>query len=526
MLSLLALFISNETLRPIALLASSTLISEDLACILAGQLIARGSISAPVGIAGCFLGIFLGDFGLWLLGRWVVRRFIAWPWAVRLVEKARVRKIASFPGDRLGVIVSAARFIPGMRLPTYIALGAVGVEGAPFALWTFLAASIWTPLVVLLVARFGDAVVRPLQAYFSASWIVLIPAVLIGLLIIRLLTSCLTELGRAKLITTISRIWRWEFWPAWLFYIPLIPWIAWLSLRHRGFMTITAANPGIPNGGFVGESKYQILSSLASEHVSRTVLIRDGNQTIPFTLPLILKPDVGQRGAGVKLVRSLRDAIEYLRISRGDIIAQKYHPGPYEAGVFYYRFPDESSGHILSITDKVFSQVIGDGISTLEQLIWRHPRYRMQAQLFLARHADHAQRVLGCGETFQLAMVGNHCQGTMFKDGSHQITQALEQKIDEIAKTFEGFYFGRFDVRYSNVDQFKAGEDLVIIELNGVTSESTNLYDPTWSLLRAYRLLFRQWSILFQIGAANRMRGQTPGSYSSLFREIFTFLRN
>ena len=52
--------------------------------------------------------------------------------------------------------------------------------------------------------------------------------------------------------------------------------------------------------------------------------------------------------------------------------------------------------------------------------------------------------------------------------------------------------------RYSDVEKFRAGQDLFIIELNGVTSEATNLYDPTWSLLRAYQLLFKQWHILFR----------------------------
>ena len=214
------------------------------------------------------------------------------------------------------------------------------------------------------------------------------------------------------------RIWRWEFWPAWLFYIPLIPWIAWLSLRHRGIMTITAANPGIPHGGFVGESKYQILRSIRSEHVASTVLIESSplqDRIAAFDranngFPIILKPDIGQRGAGVQLTKSRRDAVEYLRTHPGDAIVQPYHPGPFEAGIFYYRFPNEPNGHILAITDKVFSEVIGDGRSTLEALTWRHPRFRMQGKLFLAHHAEQAKRVLRLGERYRLAVAGNHCR--------------------------------------------------------------------------------------------------------------------
>jgi hypothetical protein len=64
-----------------------------------------------------------------------------------------------------------------------------------------------------------------------------------------------------------------------------------------------------------------------------------------------------------------------------------------------------------------------------------------------------------------------------------------------------------------------------VIELNGVTSESTNIYDPTWSLARAYRTLFRQWSLLFQIGHANRARGIPASSALQLLRELFRHVR-
>ena len=52
--------------------------------------------------------------------------------------------------------------------------------------------------------------------------------------------------------------------------------------------------------------------------------------------------------------------------------------------------------------------------------------------------------------------------------------------------------------------------DLAVIELNGVTSEATTLYDPSWSVRRAIRLLAEQWSIAFELGAARRRAGVTP----------------
>jgi membrane protein DedA with SNARE-associated domain len=516
-------------LLTIALLILGTLASEDLTCVATGQLIGRGTLHPVLGIAGCAMGIFLGDMGLWAIGALAGRRALASTWVSRRISPTQTERARKWFERNTATAVIGTRFVPGARLPMYVAAGALRHRAGPFAFWTLVASLLWTPLVVLFVAVSGEAVVT---RWVGRSWIAIGATVVAAAIVMRIAALASTEVGRAKLVARISRIWRWEFWPAWLFYVPLVPWIAWLSLRHRGFTTITAANPGIDHGGgFVGESKFQILSSLRHPNVSPTALV-DSPARLDAILkernwsyPLILKPDVGQRGAGVKLVRTRDNAVEYLLRAIGSVVIQPYHPGPFEAGIFYYRFPNEPRGRIFSITDKIFSDLIGDGVSTFEQLIWRHPRYRMQARTFLARHADQRDRILAPGERVRLAVAGNHCQGTMFRDGAHLLTPALEAKIDQIARSFEGFYFGRFDVRYSDVGAFTRGQDICVIELNGVTSESTNIYDPRKSLLGAYRTLTRQWSILFQIGAVNRRRGTRPLRLMEMVMEVVAHFR-
>ena len=305
----------------------------------------------------------------------------------------------------------------------------------------------------------------------------------------------------------------------WLFYAPVAVWVTCLAVRHRGLTTITAANPGIPNGGTVGESKAAILARLppewtipwiavpAGDGPGRTRAVMDLVLERGWTFPLILKPDVGQRGVGVRLVRSVREVRDYFERTPRAVIVQPYHEGPFEAGIFYYRLPGWRRGRVLSITDKEFPAVTGDGHSTLEELIRAHPRYRMQASLFLRRYKAMRDRIPTLGERVALGIAGNHAQGAMFRDGRHLLTPALRQRIDAIARSYPGFFVGRFDVRYRDVATFKAGRDLAIVELNGATAESTNIYDPHASLLSAYRTLFRQWSIIFAIGAANRCGG-------------------
>ena len=99
-------------------------------------------------------------------------------------------------------------------------------------------------------------------------------------------------------------------------------------------------------------------------------------------------------------------------------------------------------------------------------------------------------------------------------------TPALESAIDRISTAYDGFYFGRYDLKAPSVEDFFAGENLRVLELNGVTSEATHVYDPALSVLEAYRVLFRQWRLAFEIGAENRRRGATVSSLRSLARLV------
>jgi len=234
--------------------------------------------------------------------------------------------------------------------------------------------------------------------------------------------------------------------------------------------------------------------------------------------PFILKPDVGQRGNGVRLVRSLREALDYLLEVDAPVILQRYAPGPCEVGVFYFRRPGEARGRIFSITEKLFPKIVGDGVSTIEQLIRSDARASRLASTYLKRFAGRENQVLAAGEVSKLVESGNHAQGCIFRDGSHLWSKELERKIDDLSRHLPGFYFGRFDIRYDDEGELRAGRDFKIVELNGASSEATNIYDARNSLRSAYRTLFRQWRLVFEIGAANRKRGWTPSPLRTLWR--------
>ena len=508
-----------------AALAFATLLSEALTTVTAGLLVAEGTLDPFAAIGACVFGIYVGDLALWAVGRVVGVRVLRWRGVREIVTPAHEVTFARWFTQNAASIVLGSRFLPGSRLPLYLSAGAFGVSAAIFARWSLVAVLLWTPPVVLLSAAAGRGPVETIAAFTGSVWSAYVIVAISVLAAARLLRRLWTSRARYRLIAAVSRIWRWEFWPMWLFYAPVAAWTLLLAVRYRGFRTITAANPGMPDGGVVGESKHGILSRLPQEWVVPGIAVSPGEietrmwsflqQTTRqgWRLPLVFKPDVGQRGTGVKLVTTVAAAREYLEREHGSVLVQPYHAGPFEAGVFYYRRPHSSHGRILSITDKQFPVLTGDGHSTVEDLIWADARLRMQARTFLRRHAAIRDRVLPAGERLSLTLAGNHAQGTLFRDGRHLLTRALEERIDAIARTYDGFFIGRFDVRYTDVERFKAGEDLAIVELNGATAESTNIYDPRGSLVAAYRQLFRQWQLVFAIGAANRSAG-IPASSS------------
>jgi len=236
-----------------------------------------------------------------------------------------------------------------------------------------------------------------------------------------------------------------------------------------------------------------------------------------LTLPLVIKPDQGQRGAGVAFAHTEQQLEEFLAAIHDDVIVQEYVEGR-EFGIFYIRYPNAERGFIYSITDKRLIQVTGDGRRTLEELILDDDRAVCLARLHLQKHQKNLYKIPVQNEKIKLVEVGTHCRGALFLNGEFIKTKALEARLDEISKSFDGFYFGRYDLRTSSIDEIKNGAGFKIVELNGVTSEATHIYDPQNSLCNGYRVLMKQWRMAFEIGELNRAKNVMPVSATHLLR--------
>ena len=521
------------------LIAASTLVSEDLTCIAAGVMVAQGRIDFAAAALACFLGIFIGDVLLFLAGRYLGRPALARAPLKWFVRREDVERSSAWFNRRGIVVIAASRFVPGMRLPTYFAAGLLNTNLFRFSIYFLLAAIVWTPLLVGLSSVLGAEVINSALLARQNALVQVLVAGLALFTIVKMAIQTASYRGRRLLVSRWRRLTRWEFWPMWAFYPPVICYVLYLAFKHRGLTVFTAANPAIPASGFIGESKLDILCGLSSSngYLARSSLIGaslDPGARIDtamsfigehkLTFPVVLKPDQGQRGTGVAVIRSPEETDRYLSDTQADTIIQEYAPGS-EFGVFYYRRPDEEQGSIFSITEKRMPFVIGDGVSTLEKLILADERAVCMARFLLDKHKARASEVPAKGERVQLVEIGTHCRGALFLDGGWIKTPELTRRIDEISRSFAGFYFGRFDIRTPSVDDFRAGCNFKIVELNGVTSEATHIYDPSNSLLDAYRVLFEQWRLAFEIGAKNRERGVKPSSLRELLKGIAEYNR-
>lgn len=513
-------------------LAVLTFVQEDLPTVSAALLAATGAITWPAGFLGCFLGIWLGDALLYLTARGLGRPILERPWARRFFNPAAVAESERWFAEKGTWLLVSSRFVPGTRLPTYLAAGFLRQSFSKFLLVTGLVVGVWTVAIFTLAQFFGGNLLKVLQRFNSEGW-VLMAVIVAGVLAIRLATKVAQRSFRRRASAAWGRWMRWEFWPAWLFYLPVALNYLRLALKYRGFMLPTAANPGIFSGGFVGESKIATLKQLtasspeftAGAHVltgrgvdERSASLADLRARFQIDYPYILKPDVGQRGVGVKLIRTEEQAAEYLRQSDAPLIIQRYAPGPHEAGIFYHRLPGEARGRIFAITEKIFPHVTGDGVNTLEELIWRDPRARLIADKYLTRLGPRVREVVPAGDRVRLVEAGNHAQGCIFQDGAHLCSAELERQIDAISQRLDGFFVGRYDLRFASAEDLRAGRNFQIIELNGAASEATSIYDDRNSLLSAYRTLFQQWEIVFAIGAANRRLGSASTPLALLWR--------
>jgi membrane protein DedA with SNARE-associated domain len=533
-----------------------TFIQEDAAIIAAS--FANVEYGLPISFAfiSVYLGVISGDLFIYGLGRVAQRN----AWLRSKIIGPKVDQVKTWLEKNFVWAVAVCRFTPSLLFPTFVAIGWFRMPVKRFFIISIISSAIYTPIVFILVRMLGKLILYRLGYW---SW---------GILFLIILLFPLRKVflafrnksneksasfisfpflpvfpsqnnkpvkqhrgmpslkGIKRLISLAERI------PNGLFYIPVgIRWLI-LSIRYGDFTMPTIANPLIETGGFWGESKSAIMKDVGKDQqqwmanyfaFNRTnqpaevdvqkILLKMGEQGLDF--PVVAKPDIGWQGYGVRKIENEKGLTDYLSAypQNERLLIQQLIPHDGEAGVFYARMPNETHGTVFSLTLRYFPYVIGDGHSTLHELIRNNPRTGFKAEYYLGKNPEHIglskeklEMVPPEDEMVRLSFIGSIRIGGIYRDARDLITPKLSARFDEIARSIPEFYFGRFDIRFKSTELLKSAEHFSIIEINGAGSEPIHAWDPEISFFSLYRELFITQSLLFKIADGNRKRGFKP----------------
>lgn len=325
-----------------------------------------------------------------------------------------------------------------------------------------------------------------------------------------------------KLLTKYS---NWEFWPSYITNIPIVGFWLWQAFKTRKLFFFSNVNPGTVTGGMLGNSKMGILKAIP-KHLTPKGEIFNQNSPNRFQdvknfmaqsnlhFPIILKPDIGERGLNVARIENDTELNNYLNNAFYDVIIQEYIDLPLEVTVFIYRIPDTEETGITSVCMKEFLFVRGDGIKSIHELILDHERGRLYEDVLEDKWKNKWNRIPSLNEMVFLQPIGNHCKGTKFINANHMIDQEMIDTFSKILRQMDGFYYGRFDIRSSDWSKLKSGEGIKIMEFNGVNSEPAHVYDPNYGFINRYKTFYHQWSLMARIHRAQVAKGIEPLKWS------------
>jgi len=308
----------------------------------------------------------------------------------------------------------------------------------------------------------------------------------------------------------------WEYWPMWLVYLPATFYFIYLSIKARSLFFFSASNPTIETGGMFFESKWQIFKLLPKDFYPNTIYvpeqatlhsIQENMFSAGIDFPIIAKPDRGERGWCVKKLHSPAELEAYHARIPFPFLIQSYIDYPLELSILYFRNPNNTQGKISSVTLKKLLSITGDGVSTIDALIQRNNRAMLQYDKLKQNKDINFDDVLQHGAEKLLVPYGNHALGAMFLNYNHIIDESLLDVFDNISKHIEGFYFGRFDLRCSSIEDLKKGRNMSILELNGAGAEPAHIYDPQFHFFAGQKVILQHFNMIYQAAIENKKKG-------------------
>ena len=317
----------------------------------------------------------------------------------------------------------------------------------------------------------------------------------------------------------INKIFNWETWPFKVIYAPLtLVWL-WYTIKSGSIWFFTSSNPKITFGGMDGEPKMEMYNLLPLDLYPTTFFVQphqdfknilENLQKSNIEYPFIVKPDIAKQGVLFRKIENETELKYYHTNVPMDYIIQEMVHYPMEVSVFYIRHPKENKGTITGFLHKIPLQIEGDRIHTLHQLIIEHPKGQKYIDQLQIKHQDNWERVLEKGEKYMLSYAANHNRGAHFIDLKEHIDKKLVNVFDKISLGINDFFYGRYDIMCSNVEDLKNGKNFKILEYNGCGAEPNHFYDTGYTLIGAYKEILKHWKALYKICKYNRQQGIAP----------------
>jgi hypothetical protein len=311
----------------------------------------------------------------------------------------------------------------------------------------------------------------------------------------------------------IGKISNWQHWPFFPFYFPLFFLWFWYILKSRAVWFFSTSNPTLTFGGFEGEGKKEMYNLLPEKYFPKTIYISPKQpiqevlkemQAASFSYPFIVKPDVGMAGILFRKIDNQQHLETYHRNMPVEYIIQEFVDYPIEIGVFYYRHPKNNSGVITALFSKKFPSIIGDGFSTIKEILEKDQPEIIEELLKL--DSSELNKVPQKDEVINLSFIGNRYHGATFNDLSAHIDEELLQFFDKISNSTR-FYYGRYDIKCSSIEELKQGINFSILEFNGAGSIPNHIYTGKYSMLQAYKQIAKHWKALYEISSFNHVKG-------------------
>ncbi|MFT8418041.1 MAG: VTT domain-containing protein [Acetobacter sp.] len=152
---------ASQPLLQVVIVILATFVLEDAATVITAIQVHLHIISIPLALASLYVGIIVGDVGLYALGALAAK----WPPATRWITVPSAQARQAWLSKNLFWVVFVSRFVPGTRLPLYTACGFLRAGLPVFTAATTCATLIWTTALFLLSLRVGGVLLTHLGAW-------------------------------------------------------------------------------------------------------------------------------------------------------------------------------------------------------------------------------------------------------------------------------------------------------------------------------------------------------------------------